>query len=267
MTRPLRYIARYASTGRSLLPASLASHSEYMIPVEAAYRIEQFSTQLTEQPCLGELPVSHDRVWRDFQYAGRFLDTQSAKETQLDDATLALVDFRERFERVVEGDEIVRPLVRSAQLFDERHLHPAAALLILPRPRVIDEQATHQPSRHREEVRAVLPVDALHVHEPDIRLVHQRSGLKRVTGALAPHAPSGDAMKLVLDVRNEPLERRPVAFPPGNEQRGDVHPPSSRYTASVSFQGATPQSVVVTTGSARPGVFYAGSSRQVAARL
>lgn len=204
------------------------------------------SSQLTKQPSLGELPVPHDRVRRDLQHAGRFLDTQSAKETQLDDATLALVDLRERFERVIESDQVVRPLVRSAQLFDERHLHgAAAALLILPRSRVIDEDATHQAGGHREEVRAILPVDALHVHEPYVRLVHQRRGLKRVTRPLTPHAPFGDAMKLVLDERNEPLERCRVAFPPCDEQRGDVYAAWSADTAGVSFHRATPQSVLV----------------------
>jgi hypothetical protein len=42
---------------------------------------------------------------------------------------------------------------------------------------VVNEDSPHQPIRHRHEVRAILPVHAMHVHQPHVRLVDERRSL------------------------------------------------------------------------------------------
>ena len=87
---------------------------------------------------------------------------------------------------------------------------------------MVNEHPPHQPRGNREEVCPILPVDALRVHQPHVRLVHQRSGLQRVTRPLVPHAPFGDAVQLGLQERDEPVQRFPVTVPPRDEQTGHV---------------------------------------------
>ena len=105
------------------------------------------------------------------------------------------------------------------QTFVERHLHgPPAAFLIPLRSRVVDEDAPHETGRHREEVRAILPVDLLDVDQAQVRLVDERGRLKAVPCPFAGHAPAGDAAQFAVDDRNEPIERRLVALPHCQEE-------------------------------------------------
>ena len=71
----------------------------------------------------------------------------------------------------------------------------AAALLVVPRPGEVDEHAAHQPGGHREEVRAILPLDAADIDQPKVDLVDERSGLEHVIGTLTSHVPLGYALQ------------------------------------------------------------------------
>jgi hypothetical protein len=56
-----------------------------------------------------------------------------AKESQFDDAALALVERGERIQRVVERHEVLARLVRDNQRLVDGHLRAAAAFLIVAR--------------------------------------------------------------------------------------------------------------------------------------
>ena len=71
-------------------------------------------------------------------------------------------------------------------------------------------------------MRAVLPPDLVRVDEPHVGLVDERRGLERVAGALAPHVAAREAAHLVVDERDEGVERLPVACPPGLQQARDL---------------------------------------------
>jgi hypothetical protein len=88
------------------------------------------------------------------------------------------------------------------------------------RPRDINKDTTHEPRGHRQEVRAILPLDILSVDQSQIGLIHQGRGLKAVAGPLSLHAPPGDAVQLLLHQRNEPLQRGLVAPSPCQEKPG-----------------------------------------------
>ena len=62
--------------------------------------------QFLQQPHLRGLPLAHDRLRRDLQHLRGLLDTQSAKESHLDDATLARIDGRKRGQGIVERDQV-----------------------------------------------------------------------------------------------------------------------------------------------------------------
>ena len=110
---------------------------------------------------------------------------------------------------------------------DERLVegHPrrvAATLLIVPRARVVHEDAAHHARGHGEEMRAVVPRDRLPVDQADVGLVDERRRLEAVPDALARHAASRDPVELVMDERNQALEGALVALPPFEQEPGDL---------------------------------------------
>ena len=135
----------------------------------------------------------------------------------------SLVHRRQGLERIVEGDEIVPRLVRHDQRVIKRHSDgPTTALLVTLRPRDVHEDAPHQPRGHREEVGPVLPVDVLDVDQPEVGLVHQRRGLQAVPAALARQAAPRDPAQFIVYERNQLVEGGLIAFPPCEEQSGDL---------------------------------------------
>ena len=71
-------------------------------------------------------------------------------------------------------------------------------------------------------MRSVLPLDSVHVNEPDVRFVDQRRGLERVVRSLAPHVALGQGVELLVDERNELVEGRFVTVAPRQEQVSGV---------------------------------------------
>jgi hypothetical protein len=84
------------------------------------------------------------------------------------------------------------------------------------------ENTSHHTCRHRQEMGAVLPLHLLHVDEPEIGLVDQGGGLQRVTTSFEAHVTARDTVRLVVDERNQLVERRLVAAAPCKEQGGRV---------------------------------------------
>src|SRR5204863_305610 len=79
------------------------------------------------------------------QRFGGFLDTQAAEESQLDDLALARVHTRQILEGGVERNEVGAALRRRYERLVERHVgRAAAALLVAPRSRMVDEDTAHE---------------------------------------------------------------------------------------------------------------------------
>ena len=87
---------------------------------------------------------------------------------------------------------------------------------------MVHEDTPHQPRRHREKVRAVLPVHLLDIDEPQVGLVDERRGLQAMAAPFTAHASPGDLLQLPLHERNHPAEGRLVAVSPREQQLGDL---------------------------------------------
>jgi len=68
---------------------------------------------------------------------------------------------------------------------------------------VIHENAPHDPSRNRDEVRTILPRPLRFVDQPQIRLVHECRGFQCVVGPFVSHLTTRQAAEFVIDQRSE----------------------------------------------------------------
>ena len=98
----------------------------------------------------------------------------------------------------------------------------AAALVGAPGASRVHEHAAHDPGGHGEEVGPVLPVHAPRIHESNVRLVHERSGLKALRHTIAAQAATRDLAQLVMNQRDEPRQRVLVPASPFQQKRRDV---------------------------------------------
>ena len=100
-------------------------------------------------------------------------------------------------------------------------------------PRELHQDPPHRPRGHGEEVRAVLPLDSVHIDQTDVGFVDECRGLERVVGALASHVAPGQCVELLVDERNELVEGRFLTLAPREEQVSGV-----RSSGHDSFPGS-----------------------------
>ncbi len=74
----------------------------------------------------------------------------------------------------------------------------------------------------------VLPVNALDVDQPEVRLVDERRCLQAVPGAFARHAASGNAPQFLVHQRDQLIEGGLIAFSPCEKKSSDL----ARMTAN-----------------------------------
>jgi hypothetical protein len=171
------------------------------------------SAKLPQQPQLRHFPVAFDRVTRHVQRLGGFFEAQPAEESHFHDLTLPWVNRRERRQGIVQRDQIRTGLVRhNERLLQRSHRRAATAFLIAPSARRINENPAHQPRRHREEVRAVLPPNPIDFNEPQVHLVDERRRLEGVADPFTLHVMTGQAAQLLMDQRQQRVKR--VGFAP-----------------------------------------------------
>ena len=98
---------------------------------------------------------------------------------------------------------------------DMRHATPAFQIVA---PGVLHQDAPHQLRRHREEMRAILPLHPLIAYEAHVRLIHQRRRLQAMARPLAPHVAARQTVELVIHDRRQSFERARVSVAPRAEQ-------------------------------------------------
>ena len=68
------------------------------------------------------------------------------------------------------------------------------------------------------KLRAIMPVDVLLTHQPQVSLIDERRGLQRVAGSLSTHVVVRQPVKLRLNQRQQLIQGRLIATAPIREQ-------------------------------------------------
>src|ERR1019366_2282371 len=113
------------------------------------------------------------------------------------------------------------PAPRLGRRPPRRPLPPTCVASALPRrgtSRPVEQDAPHHLRRYGKEVRAVLPIDVVDVDQLQVGFMHERRGLDRISRAFIPHETPGQASKLVINARRQPLERVLVFARPGAQK-------------------------------------------------
>src|SRR5437588_2638606 len=87
---------------------------------------------------------------------------------------------------------------------------------------MVHENAPHDASGNRQEMRPVLPRNVFGVDQPQVGFVDECSRLKAVPGPLSCHAPSRDLVELSLYERNQLVEGGRVPLTPFQKQCGGL---------------------------------------------
>ena len=129
----------------------------------------------------------------------------------------------EGFQGIVQCDEILSVRHCHVGHVRQRHLKRVTATLgPTASASGVDENAPHDPGRHTEKMRSVLPLYVVPVHESHVHLVDQRGRLEDVTASLACHLPRSHAVQFLLHERRKGVQGALVSMTPGDQQASDV---------------------------------------------
>jgi hypothetical protein len=97
-------------------------------------------------------------------------------------------------------------------------LDRTSALLGETRSRVIHENPPHQTRRNSEEMGSVAPLKMPLIDEADVHFVHEGGWLQRMASCFTTHLCRRDAPEVVIDERDQLVERSTPPFAHRKEQ-------------------------------------------------
>ena len=148
----------------------------------------------------------------------------------------SLVDASSKASRSTRGDSWTAASVAG------RHDGPPHAAYVPVRRALLDENAPHGLGGSCKEMAPAVPMLGLvNIDQPDVRLVDQRGGLKRLAGILLGHLCSGQLPQFVVDQRQQLLGGGGVALFDGAEDMCDVAHGHARWR-----EIACPQFIMLT---------------------
>src|SRR6185312_8169883 len=175
------------------------------------------------KPALGEPPMPAYRGIGEPQDRGDLVMAQTAEKPQLDDSGERLVRFFELDQGLVQGNQAgVRLHRQVGNLVESQPDEPAAVLRVLTSPRAVDENPPHDPGGDSEEVDAVPPLDGLEIAQPHEGVVDQIARLEGRPSSLLVEVVAGEPAQVVVDQRNQLVERTLIAASPFAEQSSDA---------------------------------------------
>ena len=146
-------------------------------------------------------PTHESRPRRSVQDFGGFLGFQSAEIMQLDKLGLALIQLRQRDQRLVERNQILGPIRDFTGLGERNEQRRAAALLPAAGNGLIRQCPPHHLGGHCIELRAATPFDRIPLEQPHVRFVNEGGWLERVTRPFPAHIDAGEQTQLRLHHR------------------------------------------------------------------
>jgi hypothetical protein len=111
----------------------------------------------------------------------------------------------------------------------------ATTLSSEPRSRVIDEYPPHQARSHAKEVGPVAPVELPLIDQSEVGFVYEGGWLQRMPGYLAPQLRACDTSQMVVDDRDEPVNRisPPIAYREEQVRNSGRIRPAIRHAGSL----------------------------------
>jgi hypothetical protein len=102
------------------------------------------------------------------------------------------------------------------------HLPPIpSAFSGSPGASIIHQHSPHLARCNRVKMPTILPVCYSGIDKPQIRFVDKCRGLEGMAAFFASHVMVSSAVEFVVDERNQPLQRLPIASAPGLQELGD----------------------------------------------
>jgi len=168
-------------------------------------------------------PFPANRAVGDAEHLRRLFFGEAAEKPELHYLRQTRAEGGKTRERLIQREESRRTLDHGDLHVVKVHpvqLTPASRRAVPAR--VVDEDLAHRARCEREEVVAVLPLDALGVDQFQVRLVDQRRRGHRAAGAVAPEVGVRDVAEALVDDREEPVERRRTPLPGVKEELGNT---------------------------------------------
>jgi len=192
--------------------------------------------QFPGEPGPGKVPVAADGARRNLENLDNFFLLQTAEIPQLHDLGLARSHFRERGERVVQGDDRTMPFRRHDGHFIQIHVGRAAASFVRgARAGGVHQDAPHHLRRDSEKLRTLPPLDFGDIDQSQIDFVDQSGGLQRVLPPLAFHVAVSHTAQFIVNLLRQLIERAWIARRPGFQQIGDFRVQEKSMTPMAAF--------------------------------
>jgi len=176
--------------------------------------------QTLAQPGPRRGPVAIDGAFVQFQHARHVRHAEADEVAQLHDLRQAFVQSRQRVQRFVQfrqaGGVGNRQFHRAREVVAQ---HAAAMFVAGGAARAIHQHLPHHPRRGVEQMRAALQrLRAFTIDEFQQHVVDQRGRLQGVVAPMAVQFPARDGAQVGVDHRQQPFQRRAVAFAPAPQQ-------------------------------------------------
>lgn len=160
--------------------------------------------EMLHQPRPRHPPVALGRPQRDLEQRCDLLHLEATKEAEMDHLSGALVERRELHQRIIQRQQLDRPLLYPDLRQDDARQGSAALDRRAP-PRAVDQDAAHGRGRGRGEV--CLGVDGergtAHTHP---RFVDDRGRSRRITDPIPASQTGGYRPQLIVDSGQESVE-------------------------------------------------------------
>ena len=172
----------------------------------------QSSPSGVSEPGPGVGPLLPGQVDGDAERGRDVFVAQTCEVTQLDNPGREPIFDFEPGQGFVKGEDVI--VGQRGRSVGQLHpLERPAVLAPLLAPRRLDQDAPHGLGRGGEEVAAAVPVlDLFDIHQPQVRLMHQGRGLKRLPRFLLGELLRRQFAQLVVDERQELLGGLRVAL-------------------------------------------------------
>src|SRR3989442_6591201 len=139
------------------LRSKAATNSSSTCAQRSAF-IRLIPADLTIEPHLGYIPISHNGSAMHAQHFRCFVNAQPAEEAKLDHPRLALIHLRQPVQSFIQGQQVCGALCRFDGGFVQREPpRESAAFLRRVRARMVNQDVTHGAGGGSKKVRAVLP--------------------------------------------------------------------------------------------------------------